>query len=100
MQSRFLNPSLNQDFGPQIATKEISVFDAIQETSFSKLHEWVDKFVAEDGLSFLIVYGPPGVSKSQSFKAKLGSASVIEGRLTGVMMYQRLWELKDKPLVF
>ncbi len=73
---------------------------SIRESAFAKLYEWADKFVADDGIAFLILHGPPGISKSQAFKQRLGAKSVIEGKLTGVAMYEKLWELKDSPIVF
>ena len=75
-------------------------YNPIFVTTFDNMRYWADLFSKDAGINALVVIGSPGTSKSQTFKRRLGEDNVIEGKLTPILMYQRLFELKDQPVCF
>jgi hypothetical protein len=70
-------------------------------STYRQAREIVEAFARPDGLKFVIMLARPGVGKSVTFFGEIcRSAHLIEGGLSSVKLFCRLFEHRDKPIVF
>jgi hypothetical protein len=72
---------------------------ALRLTTYSELEQYVGAFAAGH-LNLLMVFGPPGVGKSQSIRQALGSRVCwIGGQATPFGIYRLAYEHRHEPIV-
>lgn len=69
--------------------------------TYSEARKIVSAFSRPHGLNFVLVIAPPGVGKTNTFYRQFCSdALLLQGGLSAVKLYCKLYEHRNKPVVF
>jgi len=78
---------------------DLSFVEVLQ--TYKQVRMIVEAFAKRNGLNFVILIARPGVGKTNTFYGEMcQDAHLIEGGLSPVKLYCRLFDHRDKPVVF